>query len=223
MNILASGFHKAKEGQGSLETARNKVRHLLHQRNSVLFSYGQVGTPVSEMTENLLRSDNIIASTWIRCMDCNDESSLHDDLQTCVIQCISDCDCTTSTCLQKRFKDHYPRKKCVRCNGGTDKIMQFNVVLKILVFSVANPSVQVSKRIGFRDGESVVVFTLKGIVYFGDFHYTAWIFTHGSVWYNDGMVSGRASTYEKQICEFTDQELSTCNGKTLALVFYAQG
>ena len=50
------------ENDGTLESARNKVRHLLHQRNPTLFPYGQAGTSISEMIEQLLRSDNIIAS-----------------------------------------------------------------------------------------------------------------------------------------------------------------
>lgn len=37
MNMLASGFYQASEGRRSLEVARNKVRHLLHQRDPELF------------------------------------------------------------------------------------------------------------------------------------------------------------------------------------------
>jgi len=86
MNVLASGFHRSSENGGTLESARNKVRCLLHQRSPTLFPYGQAGTPVSEMIEQLLRSDNIIASNWIQCVECNQETNLNNDLQTCVIQ-----------------------------------------------------------------------------------------------------------------------------------------
>jgi len=105
MNVLATGFYRAKENQGTLESARNKVRRLLHQRNPALFPYGQIGTPINEMIEQLLRSDNVIASTWLRCISCEDESRLSNDLQTCVIQCADDRDCTISMCLQKKFRD----------------------------------------------------------------------------------------------------------------------
>jgi len=30
MNVLATGFYKATQNQGTLESSRNKVRHLLH-------------------------------------------------------------------------------------------------------------------------------------------------------------------------------------------------
>ena len=139
------------------------------------------------MTEKLLRNDNIIASTWIHCVNCGHENNLNKDLQTCVIQCHRQDPATTSACLQKRFQQPYHDRRCAHC-----------------------------------DGDSLVVFGLKGVVYYGDFHYTARAYTGGSVWFNDGMVSGRKSTYEKRLTEFTGSDLSSCNGKSASLVFYAQ-
>ena len=221
MNVLASGFYKAKEEQMTLETARNKVRHLLHQRNPTLFPNGQVGTTVSEMTEQLLRSDNVIASNWICCIDCGHQDNLNRDLQTCVLQC-NDIDVTTSVCLQKRFEEKYPRRKCEHCDGALNKIMRFDIMPDVLVFSVSEPSIQVSKKVTFCDGYSLMVFGLKWVVYHGDFHYTARVCTDGSVWFHDGMVSGHECIYEKRLTEFTGSELSTCKGKLVSLVIYAR-
>lgn len=145
MNVLATGFHKANEGQMTLEVARNNVRRLRHRRNPTLFPNGQVGTAVSEMSEQLLRSDNVIASNWIHCVGCGHEDNLNRDLQTCVLQC-SDQNVTTSACLQKRFQEHYPRRKCEQCDGALNKVMCFDVIPKVLVFSISEPSIQVSKR-----------------------------------------------------------------------------
>ena len=222
MNVLASGFHRASGGQGTMESARNKVRHLLHQRNPNLFPYGQVGIPISEMSEQLLRSDGIIASTWLRCIDCQDENNLNNNLQTCVIQCPDDRDCTTSMCLQKKFRDRHPRKRCGHCNGEVDKITRFDVIPKVLVFSVSDATVRVSKKISFHNGGSMVIFGLKGVVYFGDFHYTARVCVGRKVWFHDDIATGRKCTYEKTLSDFTDSELSTCGGRTLSLVVYAQ-
>jgi len=187
-----------------------------------LFPYGQVGTSVNELAKQLLRSDNIIASAWQQCVGCEDESNLHNDLQTCVIQCDYDRDCTTSVCLQKRFRERHFRRRCAQCDGEIDNIMCFDVIPKIIVFAVSDASIRVSKKISFHDDGSMVVFNLKGVVYFGDFHYTARVCTGGSVWFHDGMATGRGCTYEKKLSEFTDEDLSTCNGKTMSLVFYAQ-
>src|ERR1700722_20117737 len=98
-----------------------------------------------------------------------------------------------------------------------DKAMCFDVIPKILVFSVSDRSIQVSKNISFHDGDSLVVFGLRGIVYYGDFHYTARVCTNGSVWFHNGMVSGRECIYDKRLTEFTGSELSTCNGKLASM------
>lgn len=103
-----------------------------------------------------------------------------------------------------------------------DKIMHFNNIPKVLVFSIQNPSIKASRKICFRDNEATVVFGLGGIVYFGDFHYTARIFVRGSVWFHDGMSTGKNCMYEKELSDFTDVELSECRGKTLSLVMYFQ-
>jgi hypothetical protein len=222
MNILASGFYKAESGQGSLENARNKVRYLLHQRNSMLFPHGQLGTSVNEMAHHLLRSDSIIASHWFCCVDCGVESNVNDDLQTCVIECTTDRDCTISACLQRKFKDHHPRKKCDHCHGDVDVIMSFDDVPKILAFSSLDASVRVSKTIRFHDGDSDVIFVLKGIVYHGGFHYTSRVVADGSVWFHDGIVTRRECEYERPLNEYRDNELSICRGKSISMVFYAQ-
>jgi hypothetical protein len=146
---------------------------------------------VSELVEWLLRSDSIIASTWLRCVDCEDETNMDNDLQTCVIQLPDDQDCTTSECLQKRFQQRHPRPQCAPCGGKVDKIICFDMIPKVLVFSGQNSSIKVSTKICFRDGEERVVFVLRGIVYFGDFHYTACVCVRGSVWFHNGMGTGK--------------------------------
>jgi hypothetical protein len=61
----------------------------------------------------------------------------------------------------------------------------------VLVFAINQPSVRVSKKICFRERGNNVVFGLKGIIYTGNFHYTARVCTHGVVWVHDVMVIGR--------------------------------
>ena len=222
MNVLASGFHRVSQDQETLESTRNKVRRLLHHRNPNVFPYGHAGTPVIEMAEQLLRSDNIIASSWLRCVNCGTEINRNMDLQTCVIQCFDVSNCTTATCLQKKFIDRHPRRRCDQCNGEVDQMTRFEIVPKVLVFAINNSSVKVSKKISFSNENSRSVFKLKGIVYTGDFHYTARVCINSSVWFHDGMTTGRNCKYEGKLSAFSDVELSTHNGNTLSLVIYAQ-
>jgi hypothetical protein len=222
MNVLATGFHRANNDRGTLEIARNKVRRLLHQRSPDLFPYGHAGTPIIEMAEQLLRSDNIIASHWLKCVDCQDENSRSNDLQTCVIQCSDYTDCTTAACLQKRLVDRHATRRCNKCHGALDQITRFETIPNIIVFALNHKSIRVSKRVSIPNGDNPVVLTLKGIVYHGDFHFTARICTNSHVWFHDGMVTGRKCRYEGKLSVLTDSDLSVCNGKTVSLAVYAQ-
>jgi len=221
MNVLSLGFNRAQENKSTLEMARNKVRRLLYQRKPQLFPYGQAGTSISEMAEDLLRSDNVISSSWYRCNNFKQETNMNKNLQTCVVQCPG-VDCTTSECMKQLLKNQETGKTCINCGSNLDRVTRFNVIPKVLVLSVQESSVIVSKRIGIQDGNNIVVFTLKGVVYFGDFHYTSRICVDRNVWFNDGILTGKKSIHEKSLSEFKDAKLSICNDKTVSLVVYAQ-
>jgi hypothetical protein len=100
--------------------------------------------------------------------------------------------------------------------------MCFDVVSKVLVFDLQRASVAVSKKICFRKGDAQVVFGLRRVVYFGDFHYTARVCIRGSVWFHDGMGTGKNCMYEKELSDFNDPELSTSRNKIISLAIYAQ-
>ena len=146
---------------------------------------------------------------------------MNKDLQTCVVQC-PDVDCTTFECMKQLLKNQEIGKFCIDCEGNLDRVTCFNVIPKVLVLFVQESLVRVSKRIGIQDENNIVIFSLKGIVYFGDFHYTSGICVDNHVWFNDGISTGKKSIHEKLLSEFKDAELSICNDKTVSLVVYAQ-
>ena len=41
--------------------------------------------------------------------------------------------------------------------------MRFDIMPNVLVFSVSEPSIQVSKKVSFHDGDSLMVLVLKGL------------------------------------------------------------
>jgi len=133
MNVLSLGFNRAQENKSTLEMARNKVRHLLHQRKPQLFPYGQAGTSISEMAEDLLRSDNVISSSWYRCNNCKQETNMNKDLQTCVVQCPG-VDCTTSECMKQLLKNQETGKTCINCGSNLDRVTRFNVIQRSLYY-----------------------------------------------------------------------------------------
>src|ERR1700727_869826 len=55
-------------------------------------------------------------------------------------------------CLQKKFVDQHPSRRCADCESPIDQITRFAVVPKILVFAINHEYVKFSKKISFHDG-----------------------------------------------------------------------
>ena len=72
------------------------------------------------------------------------------------------------------------------------------------------------------NGDDEIGFKLKGVIYFGEFHFTSRIFTSDrTVWFHDGMTTARQCRNEGKIETFSDHDLMECNGKTATLLLYA--
>lgn len=70
---------------------------------------------------------------------------------------------------------------------------------------------------------SSVVFTLRGIIYFGGYHFTSRIMTSdGQIWFHDGILTGDRSQAIGKTSDFTNSELLECNGKDAIIALYAQ-
>jgi len=77
----------------------------------------------------------------------------------------------------------------------------------------------ISGHMPFKDGETLIHMKLRGIVYYGDFHFTSCIIdSNKNVWFHDGMVTGQTSSNEGKLCEYTTDSMKTCKGKNAAVV-----
>ncbi|TFK53367.1 hypothetical protein OE88DRAFT_1600936, partial [Heliocybe sulcata] len=64
---------------------------------------------------------------------------------------------------------------------------------------------------------------LTGIIYFGEYHFTCrFIDIQGTIWYNDGMETGRQCTRQGHIDKINLSDLKTCKGKDMVTLFYSQ-
>ena len=71
--------------------------------------------------------------------------------------------------------------------------------------------IRTSHRIVFVTDEGHVPLYLRGIIYSGGFHFTAWIIhPDGSIWY-DGSLKSK-----------NDKDLRSCRDRKLVLAIYAQ-
>ncbi|KDQ51875.1 hypothetical protein JAAARDRAFT_97848, partial [Jaapia argillacea MUCL 33604] len=67
------------------------------------------------------------------------------------------------------------------------------------------------------------VMSLRGVVYFGDFHYNARIIqANGDIWFNNGILTGENSIYEGHISTLNNTSLKYKNNKHATALIYTR-
>ena len=79
-----------------------------------------------------------------------------------------------------------------------------------------------SHKIRIKVNNTTTLLYLKGIVYYGENHFTSRIISKdGKIWLNDGITTGGKSIEEGHLSTMTDKNLRKCKGKDLVLAVYA--
>ena len=112
-------------------------------------------------------------------------------------------------------------RQCPECSKSLTHQIDYTKEPQLLIMEYPDTNIKTSHRIKIKVANKTCVLTLKGIVYYGDNHFTSRIVTsNGSVWFNDGITTGRNSIEEGQLSMMSDQELRKCRDKNLLLVVY---
>lgn len=186
-----------------------------------MFPIGSNGASVTDRENHMLCSDTAVASYHLICYNCNTDFIIEPDLHTYVLNCPNMFDISTAefvkTVLHNSMQD-----KCPKCDENMHKITCFYESPNIIALTLNGVSCRVSKKITLNQDDKATIYSLKGIVYFGEFHFTAHVCqTDGTVWYHDGMDRVRECTYESKLAEMTSTDLIKCQERKVALVIYA--
>jgi hypothetical protein len=103
------------------------------------------------------------------------------------------------------------------------KPIYYNEPPKLLIVAHINHNVKISHNIKFETDGKFVYLQLRGIIYHGGDHFTSRIIsTDGSIWYHDGMTTGRNCHADGNIKSVGEKELRSCRTKNISLIVYAQ-
>ena len=98
----------------------------------------------------------------------------------------------------------------------------FKETPNILAFGIESSDIKVSSKIKYVNGDQRTVLKLRGLIYFGDIHFTSRIISDdGTIWYHDVMVTGGTTVLDGRLDEMTPKALLTCRGKKLEIALYA--
>ena len=156
---LASGFRKFNNS--TFVTVRNDVRNILHQMDCVKFPYGAVRTSMPELTNVLATTDNEVETTFVKCNQCNENSSYrtnaHFTIQPQGAQ-------FTSDGLQRYCKTiaPYPCKHCG--NHYMSLSREFNEQPELILFTIGENNMSINAEVQL-PGKKMWKLKLRGIVY----------------------------------------------------------
>jgi hypothetical protein len=222
LSALHNGFQKYLRCENTLEMARDQVRTLLHDRDSIAFPLGRAGISVATLAARMLYPTNSIPELHLNCSQCD-----HTVLITCnrigrLIHVPSSATGSTAQVLDNHM--HYHTEQiCSNCNTPLPTRLHFSQAPKILAFDLNDRNVTLSHKVSVMGATRSTTLYLKGLVYHGDFHFTCRIVDFsGNIWFHDGMTMGSTSTYDGKIGHVGQPNLHKCRNKKLCLAIYAK-
>jgi hypothetical protein len=221
MRTLGKGFDDVKNGILTIERLRNNIRQDLHHQFPDMFPYGYQGTSVVELVTEMFRTEQTNACSQLQCINCNFCDYLIDDSLSPVIHGNGNIFDTVKDQSQALMVTT-SRQVCPECLNPLRNVITYNHSPKLLIFAVGGYNIELSKYIKISTNDRRRKFYLKGIVYYGDFHFVSHIIQKdGTVWFHDGQM-GRECIYEKMLEEFSNSDLKICSERSASVVIYAQ-
>lgn len=93
----------------------------------------------------------------------------------------------------------------------------------LIALELENHNAQISKAIRVQDSQNhSTVLKLRGIIYLGEFHFTAWLLSQdGTIWFYDGIGTGKYCLPDGHIQSADLATFNKCQGKEALMVIYA--
>ena len=144
------------------------------------------------------------------CAECQFRDDVTEDRLSPVFSELLHISNTTRDILKTTFVSQ-SRLVCSECISRLTSITKYQHAPNVLLFSITQDHISISKSIKIRTCDEPNRFYLVGIVYHGGFHFTSRIIApDGSVWFHDGQL-GRICQYEKQLEDFDIDKLCICH------------
>ena len=211
------------QGNKSLEDVRNEIRRTLNAKDKDGFPYGYAGTSVSSLASEVFHTSVKISEAQKSCTNCEYTEEPIKDKLSCVISIDSTSPRSTSLCLKNCKQDC--QEQCMTCFSDLTINVYYNPPPGIFMFDHSTYKVKPSKAIKFVVNGKVANFKLRGLIYLGDFHFTArFVTSEGNIWYHDGKDRIAKTCipdgHIKQIQE--DDYWQTCRGRSLVMSIYSK-
>jgi len=220
LSNLAFGFSDVNNEMRSFENVRDTIRHIIHNQDPNMFPFGTRGIDICDLAEKLMKTLYPLTVSYLQCEDCGNRVYLNTNRSSFVMNCSGTFTGDVSTCFQSIIYSSR-RQPCVHCNGQVNEIMVFHESPSFLIFTINNNKTIINKKLKWKNQNNSVTYRLRGLVYYGDFHFTCRIITQDSrIWFHDGIETRETCQYEGNLDEFHTSDLLTCGGRKSRLAVY---
>ncbi|KAJ7936711.1 hypothetical protein B0H13DRAFT_1589380 [Mycena leptocephala] len=204
LSNLGADFASVKRKTAQIESARDRVRGMLHDNAPALFPYGESLTGIDDLALKLFGNSRWGTET-VKCMKCG-----HSDMECDAFELYQVI--TFDETLRTRFKSHYSishwlnanrfvkmREYCPGCNGKLTKCTTIDRPPPLLYFSLSDNMISIDPALNVIVNNEHQRYELRAVIYKGDLHFTCRIIDpDGSSWYHDGIETGARRGYSFQ-------------------------
>jgi len=111
------------------------------------------------------------------------------------------------------------QRVCPECSGKLIKNTYMNEAPQLLILHIPYTNIKISQKMNI-GGKTLC---LKGVVYYGNYHYTSRIIdSDKNIWFHDGMTTGSGSQSQGSVTKIKSKYFNKYNRKSVALLVYAQ-
>jgi len=175
---------------------------------------------ITDLALFLCKTDESICETNYECTNCDllvpatSNFTYYLNLQRSDLH-ITDTDSIAS--ILGRLFNLETSRQCTNCNDVLYKNTYFTNAPELLILYLPYTDVKINTSFKFCNK----IYTLKGIVYYGDNHYTSYVISENtSIWYHDGIQTGKNMMFEGDILSHKYKKWNKYNDKNAVLYIY---
>jgi hypothetical protein len=172
LQYLSNGFQEMELQNVTFEQLRNDIRQLLHHEFEDIFPYGHRGASVVDLADKVFSNSNVNASTQLECVNCQFVEEPQADSLASIVYGYSHEITSTREQLRKAFV-RQSRMSCPECLSPLQQVTYYHQVPRILLLAAGGSLISVNRSIKIRTPTQSHQFRLKGVVYYGGFHFTS--------------------------------------------------
>ena len=190
LGLLAKNFQDVNNGTISINTARDNLRLLLADNNPDYFSWGHYTSLYDLMDYTLQTPEPILQSKLM----CENEHIIninnHENTRN---SCLITTAFSNSLSIQHYISTlaHEENQICPTCNTHMKRVFSVLHAIPLILFDFTGQKINLDHTIEIDIQNSKQQYSLRGILYYGNNHFTSRFISHNTtVWFHDGISTG---------------------------------